>query len=229
MPELHYLFQPGDSRSAHEAHSRRLQLRIASKEQQQQALKTENDALRAQVTTLQASEQRLIAEARILKGLSVSQGKEIVAYQLQTRTLATQLREQKKKKKRGDDKAGNLSQVFSLEQQLHAEKARVVELTKALERAGAIDADSEQSEAEPRLVEESGAEHDSATPDVASLEASPRLLDLCIASASAGAQSGCSEKEVEGKHALTMLSPRKMESLETTALTRVDLDLVRKV
>ena len=228
MPELHYLFEPGDSRSALEAHSRRLQLRIASKEQQQQDLKTENDALRAQVTALQASEQRLTAEARILKGLSVSQGKEIAAYQSQTRALATQLREQKKKK-RGDDKAGNLSEVFSLEQQLHAEKARVVELTKALERAGAIDADSEQLEAEPRLVEESGAEHNSATPDLASLEASPRLLDLCIASASAGAQSACSEKEMEGKHALTMLSPRKMEPLETPALTRVDLDLVRKV
>jgi len=219
LPDLH----TADSRSALEAENRRLHCSLARKERERytlhQELRMENDALRARVKALEASEQRHIAEAKILKGLSVSQAKELQAYQIQSRTLATQLRDEKKKGRGPDKKACALSEVFRLEQQLHAERARVAELSKALEFAKAATCNSPSPRGE-----------DSPSDGIeASVEASPRLPDLDIASAP-------NQTHDEGHHngspgrpdfIAATLSPRKSEPLDTTTLSRVDFTVIR--
>lgn len=77
------------SRSVLDADNVRLRLRLARKEaadgrlrRENLALREENEALRARIRTMEASEQRSVAEAKVLKGLSASQSKEIeVLYQ----------------------------------------------------------------------------------------------------------------------------------------------------
>ena len=72
------------SRSALDADNVRLRLRLARKEaadsslrQENLSLREENEALRARVRALEEAEQRSVSEAKVLKGLSMSQCKEI--------------------------------------------------------------------------------------------------------------------------------------------------------
>ena len=141
LPELHQ--DIATSRSALETENMGLRLRLASREAESSRMKQlntelqqENTMLRSLASQLEASKQQSISEGIILRGLSKSQAKEIEAFQMQNRSLSAQLRDQKK---RGNEKRpnNNLSEVFALEQQLHAEKARVAELMSALECANA--------------------------------------------------------------------------------------------
>jgi hypothetical protein len=143
MPELH----PSGTRRAFEAITMRLRLRLASREVQDDKIKQhniqlqqENEALRAchraRVSILEASEHRNMNEIKVLKGLSLSQTKEIEAFQMQNRSLATQLRDLKKKDRVQEKRPNNnLSEMFALEQQLQTERERVAQLMSALEQA----------------------------------------------------------------------------------------------
>lgn len=217
LPNLH----AADSRSALGSENRRLHLSLARKERQQDALhhelRVENDALRAHVKALEASEQRHITEVKILKGLSASQAKELQACQNQSRMLSSQLRDEKKRGRGPEKKACALTEVFRLEQELHAEKARVTELSKALELAKATASPSPRGEESPS--------------DAWRSDTSPRLPDLNIASTPTGQESD------EGRHSgspgrpefvTAMLSPRKMEPLPcTTTLASVDFTVLK--
>jgi hypothetical protein len=141
LPELHQ--DIAKSRSALETENMRLRLRLASREVESSRMKElntelqqENTTLRSLASQLEASKQQSISESVILRGLSKSQAKEIEAFQMQNRSLSAQLRDEKRRsyEKKSNN---NLSEVFALEQQLHAEKARVAELTSALECANA--------------------------------------------------------------------------------------------
>ena len=143
MPELH----PSGTRRAFEAITMRLRLRLASREVQDAKIKQQNmelqqeiEALRAnhsaRVSILEASEHRNMSEIKVLKGLSLSQTKEIEAFQMQNRSLATQLRDLKKKDRVQEKRPNNnLSEMFALEQQLQRERERVAQLMSALEQA----------------------------------------------------------------------------------------------
>jgi hypothetical protein len=149
MPELH---QATGSRSTADSQIIRLRLRLSHKETQNAQLKQQNEELQSEncilrdqvrsqkqagetsgrlaerVKALEAEQQKSSAECKVLKGLSASQAKVIEQYHTQNGVLAKQLRDQKRKERQEKKTNNNLSEVFSLELQLHAEKQRAAEL-----------------------------------------------------------------------------------------------------
>ena len=85
----------------------------------------------------------LLIAAAVLQGLSQAQAKEVEALSAKSERLTQLLREQRKRGKERDKKAAPmLSEVFALEQQLHAERALVGDLRlrlAALEASQALD------------------------------------------------------------------------------------------
>jgi predicted RNase H-like nuclease (RuvC/YqgF family) len=88
--------------------------------------------LARRLVATQAAMHKQTSYTRALQGMSQAQAKEVEALTAKADRLSLQLREHKKKVKEAERSTKSqaiLSQVFCLEQQLHAEKAKVAHLT----------------------------------------------------------------------------------------------------
>ena len=232
LPELLH-----DGKSPHflRAEVQRMQLRLARREQQSSKLKRkaeelqlENKALREQVqrekdasnklkervAVLQRSEQQVISECKVLKGMTVSQASAIERYHAQNGVLAKQVREQKRKEKEIEKKAANsaqLSEFFALELQLHAERARVKELETLLTKAGLSHATEFEAESSPVLQPEFITDYDI----LAALPADTDATDQTrCRESSAAAQLDRSALDVDFAKSRSPSQPPHSESLE---------------
>ena len=192
-----------------------LQLENKALREQVQREKDASNKLKDRVAVLERSEQQVISECKVLKGMTVSQASAIERYHAQNGVLAKQVREQKRKEKEIDKKAANsaqLSEVFALELQLHAERARVKELETLLTKAKGLSHAAEfEAESAPVLQPELITDSDI----LAALPADTDATDQarCLES-SAAAQVDCSALDVDVARSRSPSQPPHSQSLE---------------